>query len=205
MNRERLVALIDDPIQFLVDPDPAIRRLAASSCAAHTDDAAVVATLERTIEIDPDPRVRAEATEVLALAGPAVQEILLRHRSARDVVVAEAVATGLGEIESAAAVPWLIAAATNRAGDRLVREAAVAALGAIGDPRAEPALLDLVAAGPPQVRRRAVVALTAFEGEAVESAIEAAVTDRNPMVREVAEMLMGRPIDSEDERPADRA
>jgi HEAT repeat protein len=201
MDRSRLVALVDDPALFLADPDPAIRRLAASSCAAHTDDETVVAALEQTLEADSDPRVRAEAAEVLALAGSAVQESLLRQQAAADGAVAEAVATSLGEIESRAAVPWLMDAAAH-SDDRLVREAAVAALGAIGDPLARDVLLDLVATGPPQVRRRAVVALTAFEGEAVESAIEAAVTDRNPMVREVAEMLVGRPIVGNGDEPA---
>ena len=78
--------------------------------------------------------------------------------------------------------------------DRLVREAAVAALGACGDERALPILLDLVANGPPQIRRRSVVALTVFDDPAVEPAIRAALEDRNPMVREAAEMVVGRPL-----------
>jgi len=56
-----------------------------------------------------------------------------------------------------------------------------------------PVLLDLVATGPPQVRRRCVVALTVFDGDEVEAAIRAAAVDRNPMVREAAEMVVGRP------------
>jgi HEAT repeat protein len=203
MDRSRLVALVDDPAPFLEDPDPAIRRLAASSCAIRTGDAAIVAALEHVLASDPEPRVRAEAAEVLALAGPQVQESLLEHRSTTNPAVAEAVATGLGEVESRVAVPWLIDAAAGN-DDRLVREAAVAALGAIGDPRATRVLLDLAASGPPQVRRRAVVALTAFEGEAVQAAIEAAAADRNPMVREVAEMLVGRPIEGSQDRQPDR-
>ncbi|NNF88611.1 MAG: MerR family transcriptional regulator, partial [Acidimicrobiia bacterium] len=60
------------------------------------------------------------------------------------------------------------------------------------DDRALPTLLEAVAAGKPQIRRRAVVALTAFEGPDVEAAFTAARLDRNPMVREVAEMVLGR-------------
>lgn len=198
MDRSQLVSLIDDPAPFLDDPDPAIRRLAASSCAGCIEDAGVVAALERAASTDPDPRVRAEAVEVLTLAGPSVQESLLRYRSAEDPVVTEAVATSLGEVGSGASVDWLMEAAAG-SGDRLVREAAVAALGAIGDPRAESLLLDLAASAPPQVRRRAVVALTAFDGEKVEAAIQGAVGDRNPMVREVAEMLVGRRITEADD------
>ena len=52
-------------------------------------------------------------------------------------------------------------------------------------------LLGLVANGPPQVRRRTVVALTAFDGPEVEAAFAAARDDRNPMVREAAEMVIG--------------
>ena len=59
MDRSQLVSLIDDPAPFLDDPDPAIRRLAASSCAGCIEDAGVVAALERAASTDPDPRVRA--------------------------------------------------------------------------------------------------------------------------------------------------
>ena len=68
----------------------------------------------------------------------------------------------------------------------------MAALGAIGDERAVPTLLSLVAEAPPQIRRRSVVALTVFDGEEIEAAIRAAATDRNPMVREAAEMVVGK-------------
>ncbi|MEA3502390.1 MAG: HEAT repeat domain-containing protein, partial [Actinomycetota bacterium] len=74
-------------------------------------------------------------------------------------------------------------------------EAAVAALGAIGDEAALATLLGLVAVAPPQVRRRAVVALTVFDDPAVEPAIRAAASDRNPSVREAAEMVVGRQPD----------
>ncbi|MEE9183409.1 MAG: HEAT repeat domain-containing protein, partial [Acidimicrobiia bacterium] len=65
-------------------------------------------------------------------------------------------------------------------------------LGALGDQRALPTLLETVANGKPQVRRRSVVALSAFDGPEVEKALAMARLDRNPMVREVAEMLLGR-------------
>jgi HEAT repeat protein len=76
--------------------------------------------------------------------------------------------------------------------DRMLQEAAVAALGAIGDPVAIPLLVELAASGSPQVRRRAVVSLTAFDHDDAEAAITRAAEDRNPMVREVAEMIVGR-------------
>lgn len=103
-------------------------------------------------------------------------------------------ATVYGEIADEGAVEWLIDRALHDS-DQLVREAAVAALGAIEDDRALPVLLDLIADAPPRVRRRAVVALTVFDDPAIEAAIRAATRDRNPGVREAAEMVVGRSAD----------
>ena len=105
--------------------------------------------------------------------------------------VVEAATTALGEIGDPTAVPWLIETSANHE-NALVREAAIAALGSIGDQRSLPTLLEAVRTGKPQIRRRAVVALTAFEGPEVEAALTTARLDRNPMVREVAEMVLGR-------------
>lgn len=183
-----LEGLIDEPWRFLSDPDPVVRRLAVSACAPRVT--------ERFDEIaaltgDPDPLVRAEAVEVLSAAGKRALPVLDAVRGDPDERVVEALATAYGEIEDRSPVGWLIASAEGSE-SRQVQEAAVAALGAIGDERALPHLLDIVKSGPPQVRRRAVVALTAFDGEDVEAALYAARDDRNPMVREAAEMVVGR-------------
>jgi HEAT repeat protein len=72
--------------------------------------------------------------------------------------------------------------------DALVREAAVAALGAIGDPRG----LDAILAGcsdRPAVRRRAVLALAPFDGPDVDAALARALEDRDWQVRQAAEDL----------------
>ena len=131
------------------------------------------------------------AAEALGGVGAAAIQRLEPARSDDDPRVVEAVATAYGELRAESAIPWLIEVATGD-GDRSGREAAVAALGAIGDTAALPALLTLVAKAPPQVRRRAVVALTVFDDPAVEQAIRAAARDRNPSVREAAEMVVGR-------------
>jgi HEAT repeat protein len=73
--------------------------------------------------------------------------------------------------------------------DPLVREAAVAALGALGDPAGLGAVL-AACSDKPAVRRRAVVALAAFEGPEVEAALEAALSDRDWQVRQAAEDLL---------------
>ncbi len=71
----------------------------------------------------------------------------------------------------------------------LVREAAIAALGAIGDDRA---LAAIVAActDKPAVRRRAVLALAPFDGPEVDAALQHALTDRDWQVRQAAEDLI---------------
>jgi HEAT repeat protein len=119
---------------------------------------------------------------------------LIDALSDNDSMVREAAVTALGELEVGTAVAALQVLACEDA-DNLVREAAVAALGAIGDAAAVPTLLELIANGPPQVRRRCVAALSVFEGREIEKALRAAAGDRNPMVREAAEMVVGRTVE----------
>ena len=71
----------------------------------------------------------------------------------------------------------------------LVREAAVAALGAIGDERGLPAILHGTA-DKPAIRRRAVIALAPFDGPEVDAALQRALTDRDWQVRQAAEALV---------------
>ena len=112
-----------------------------------------------------------------------------------DVLVAEAAAFALGELgsradrdASTAAAGAALAHATTEHADPLVREAAVAALGAIGDPRTLHAVLAATHDRPP-IRRRAVLALAAFDGPEVETTIERARTDTDWQVRQAAEDL----------------
>ena len=194
MDADRALArLTADPLAFLGDPDPSVRRLAVSVAAAGPNLDELETALPGLLAGDDSPRVRAEAAEVLGTTGSKALDLLLAATTDPEPVVLEAVATALGEIGAPGGVPWLIEAAMGHS-DRLVREAAVAALGAIGDERARPVLLDLVGNAPPQVRRRCVVALTVFDGQDIEAAVRAALEDRNPMVREAAEMVAGRPL-----------
>ena len=191
INRAILAGLIADPTSALDSPDPAVRRLAVAAAISHPE------LLSRVVELlgnDPAPIVRRECAETLGLAAVDDHAPLLTALGDADPMVREAAVTALGELEAASAMPRLIARAL-RDPDNLVREAAVAALGAIGDPAAAPTLIELIRSGPPQVRRRCVAALTVFEGSEVEAALRSAATDRNPMVREAAEMVVGRAID----------
>ncbi len=185
-----LPELVANPADYLADVDPAVRRLAVSACSGKVTEE-LAAVLGNILETDPAAQVRAEAAEVLAEIGRSALDQLLQAAHDAAGVVREAVATGLGELADAAALPWLLDAAAAD-DEKLVREAAVAALGAVGDDRAVPLLLELTASGPPQVRRRSIVALSVFDGPDIEAAIRAARNDRNPMVREAAEMVIGR-------------
>lgn len=192
ITSEDLVRLIADPEPFLAVDDPEMRRLAVSVCSVSPSQH--VAVLSRLAIEDADAMVRAMAVEGLGHGGEAALPTLTVAADDEDGSVREAVATAYGELGDPVAVDWLLERARDD-DDRLVREAAVAALGAIGDDRAVPVLLELVADGPPRVRRRAVVALTVFDDPAIEPAIRQAAADRNPGVREAAEMVVGRAVD----------
>ena len=88
-------------------------------------------------------------------------------------------------------MPSLVELASAGSGhpDPLCREAAVAALGAIGDPAGLPAVLAALE-DKPAVRRRAAVALAAFDGPDVEAALRRCLDDRDWQVRQVAEDLL---------------
>jgi HEAT repeat protein len=191
-SRDRLVALLSAPEQFLDDVDPELRRLAVAGCADHPT---VASRLTEMLRNDPDPLVRRECAETLGRStadAVAPLEAALADQSSQ---VREAAAAGLGELAMPSSVPTLLERAADEAEDNLVREAAVAALGAIGDPAAIAMLLRLIEGGPPQVRRRCVAALSVFDGEDVEKALHRAAHNRNPMVREAAEMVVGRVAD----------
>ena len=137
--------------------------------------------------------VRAAVAEKLGACGEKGAESLRQLRDDGEPTVREAVATAYGDIGEASPLEWLIERVRSD-DDRQVKEAAVAALGAIGDAGAVDALLEFVRSGPPQVRRRAIAAITVFDDERIEPVLVRAAMDRNPGVREAAEMVVGRQI-----------
>jgi HEAT repeat protein len=187
--RDELARLLDNPEPALSASDATIRRLAVASAHA-------VPALHGRIAIllanDPDPAVRRECAELLGRIEQPPLASLTAALSDEAAEIREAAATALGEVGDTSPVDQLIALASDDSEDRLAREAAVAALGAIGDERARPVLLELIATAPPQIRRRCVPALSVFDGDDIEEALRSAASDRNPMVREAAEMLVGR-------------
>jgi len=166
----------------LSDESPTIR--AAALGALRRMDALTSEDLRAALQ-DSDSGVVIRAAE-LAVVTHDVDLVDLTTR--RDSRVVETAAWALGERgpgQPEAVVQRLVELTTHS--DALVREAAVAALGSIGDP---------VLAGTADkaaVRRRAVVALAAFDGPEVDEALRRATEDRDWQVRQIAEDLLAPP------------
>jgi HEAT repeat protein len=139
---------------------------------------------------DPDPRVRRRAL-ALAIDRPGLTLLALLDDEDDDVVEQAAWACGERQPPETGAVTALADAATGHA-DALVREAAVAALGAIGDPAGLAAII-VATTDKPAVRRRAVLALAPFSGPEVDAALLLALEDRDWQVRQAAEDLLPPP------------
>jgi HEAT repeat protein len=194
-----------------VRPDPTA---AAVALAGHEGDESTVRDGLRAA----DPHVRVVALGALARLGAlgtddltaaaADPAVVVRRRAAEeagrtstevdvlallgddDALVVEAAAWACGERRPMA--DGTVAALTTVAADHedpLCREAAVAALGALGDPAGLPAIL-AATRDKPAVRRRAVIALAPFEGEDVDAALQRALEDRDRQVRQAAEDLL---------------
>jgi HEAT repeat protein len=147
---------------------------------------------------DLDPGVRRRACEVSttfagATGEPALPAVAAAIESLLDdpdptVVEVAAWATGERPPARSSVIARLAALATGH-DDALCREAAVAALGALGDHAGLPAIL-AATADKATVRRRAIIALAPFDGPEVDQALERARTDRDWQVRQAAEDLL---------------
>lgn len=99
-------------------------------------------------------------------------------------LVAEFGAFVAGELEDPELVPRLIELAMDHE-EPLVREAALASLGAIGDQRAIPVVLAGLSAKSVYLRRRALVISVAFESPEIDRAVEALRDDRDAQIRQL--------------------
>ncbi|HEV7721234.1 MAG TPA: HEAT repeat domain-containing protein [Iamia sp.] len=174
----------------LSDPDPVVR---ATALGALRRAGALVADDLVAALADGSPVVRRRAAEeVAALAGvdpgrgpEGVSLLGLLDDDDPTVVEVAAWASGERQPPEPGAVDRLVALTTGH-DDALVREAAVAALGAIGDPAGLPAVL-AATGDKATVRRRAVIALAPFSGGEVDAALQRALADRDWQVRQAAE------------------
>ncbi|MFN3214890.1 MAG: HEAT repeat domain-containing protein [Acidimicrobiales bacterium] len=134
---------------------------------------------------DASLRVRRAVAEIAALEPDVDLAPLLTDAES---VVVEVACWAAGERDDGAThLDTLVTICTGH-DDALCREAAVAALGAIGDERALPAIL-AATRDRATVRRRAVLALAPFDTPEVDAALAAALDDRDWQVRQAAEDL----------------
>lgn len=142
---------------------------------------------------DPVPLVRRKACELVGDSQLGRQRATLLAATRRlledgDPLVVDSACWAVGEHADRRAVRRLVNVAGQHP-DARCREAAVAALGAVGDPAGLAAVLEALA-DRPAVRRRAAVALAAFQGNEVDAALRRCLEDRDWQVRQIAEDLL---------------
>ncbi|WP_420639684.1 HEAT repeat domain-containing protein [Candidatus Poriferisocius sp.] len=164
--------------------DPKVR---ASAVAALDRMGALTDADLRAAQRDPSPTVRMRAA-ALSARHPSVSPAALLDDPSDAVVEVAAWACGEGEAPEPTTVARLAAVATDHA-NPLVREAAVAALGAIGHPAGLEAIL-AATTDRAVVRRRAVLALAPFDGPEVDAALRRAAQDKDWQTRDAAELLL---------------
>ena len=185
---------------LLADPDPTVR---AAAVGAMERIGALTADEVGTAVADPDPAVRCRAARLLADPTLGTDAHVVALLDDDDAWVVEMASWAVGERHgtdpspprTASPPPPIVLGRVEQLAvdhdDPLVRESAVAALGAIGARRS----LDAVLAGTedrPAIRRRAVLALAAFldDDRAVAAARRAASDDRDWQVRDLAGLLL---------------
>lgn len=183
----------DTAREFLTDPEPSVRAaaLGALNRLGALTESEVAAALA-----DKSPTVRQRGLETTAASHHGDPTSLLDDE---DPLVVETACWALGERSGIGpqGLSGLVAVASDHE-DALCREAAVAALGALGHTEGLPVVLRALK-DRPTVRRRAVLALAAFQGPEVEAALKQALTDRDWQVRQAAEDLVGDGRESRDQ------
>jgi HEAT repeat protein len=189
----------------LDDPDPDVQAAALGALARL--GTLSVSDLARALTTGP-VAVRRRATDAaLSVRGrgsrSTLYSLLRESLGDPDPLVVVGAAWFLAERRVAGAVTALTTTARAHH-DVRCREAAVAALGAIGDPDGLPAVIDALD-DKPTVRRRATVALAGFDDPRVEPALRRAAQDRDWQVRQAADELTEEDDDRDDVGGTDRA
>ena len=165
------------------DGDPRVR---ASSIAVLSENDALDESLIALGLSDPNPLVRMSVARAAA-QNSSISVLELLNDEDSSVVEIACWAAGEQTEHNDSLIEALSAIALEHE-DALCRESAVAALGALGDVRGLESILkatkDIAT-----VRRRAVIALAPFEGQAVTDALQLALSDRDWQVRQAAEDL----------------
>jgi HEAT repeat protein len=184
-DRQRARQLSHDP-----DADVRVVALGARLRLDDLDEPSLLGALS-----DAEPSVRRRGCSLAGRrpqgAGPAVLAALVGALDDDDPAVAESAASALGEFGTGAGSDAVVGLSTMAAGhgSPLCREAAVAALGAIGAP-ASLAVVLAALEDTPNIRRRAAIALAAFDDPGAEEGLRRCLGDRDWQVRQAAEVRL---------------
>ena len=171
-------------ISLLKDKDPKVREAALSSLEKLGKLSEK--TLSKSIS-DPSPEVRKRVVELLAKRP---DKIPFNVFNDKDPLVIETACWAAGEKENPTEkLINKLCAIANGHTDQLCREAAVAALGSIGSPLGLETVLEALK-DKPAIRRRAAIALAAFDDPKVDEALKKSLNDRDWQVRQIAEDLL---------------
>jgi HEAT repeat protein len=176
--------------QQLGSDDGAVRASAVSALA-RMGALSIPDLLAALADGAPEVRCRALGALPARWSGRVADDVhLLGMLHDDDAVVLEVACFVAGECEPAppGVIERLIDICTGH-DDPLCRESAVAALGSLGDPRAVGAVLS-ACRDKVTIRRRAVLALAAFEGDEVDSMLRSMADDVDWQVRQAAEELL---------------
>lgn len=188
-NQKRLAVImaayqnnLDPALAGLSDEDPRVR--ASSLTTLDKLDELGDTTLSVMLN-DPSSQVRRRACEISA-SYPRVSLVAMLTDASPYVV--EMALWAEGEREEPENIDLISRIASDHS-ESFVREAAVAALGAIGDDRSIDIILTAMN-DRPNVRRRAVVAMASYDDQRVTEALREACKDRDWQVRQIAEDLL---------------
>jgi HEAT repeat protein len=182
----------DDALLLASDPDPSVRSAALGALRrlGSLDDDVLLRGLG-----DGDATVRrracALAGQSITSAAPAIVEALIQALDDTDPSVVETAAWALGELGSAASgtAVAVLSRVAGTHGSPVCRESAVAALGAIGAPDSLTVVLSALD-DTPNIRRRAAIALAAFDDPRADEGLRRCLDDRDWQVRQAAEELL---------------
>jgi len=173
------------------DNDPSVRSSALLAlCELHSLTKSIITDAL----MDPSPLVRQRILQLAARHDLLSAGQLASSLDDPDATVVEAAATTLGEYtedrtELDETILTALARVSSGHSDELCRESAVAALGAIGAEQALPAIIAALN-DRPNIRRRSIVALTAFDDPRAQEAMRSALQDNDRQVRALAEELL---------------
>ncbi|MEC7810102.1 MAG: HEAT repeat domain-containing protein [Actinomycetota bacterium] len=136
---------------------------------------------------DTSSEVRKRGIEIIAKRD---EPLPLKTLEDEDPLVLETACWAAGEKEkpSSELIRKLCSIAKSHE-DQLCRESAVAALGSIGSPSGLETVLSALK-DKPAIRRRAAIALAAFDDPKVDDALKESLNDRDWQVRQIAEDLL---------------